>query len=267
VGEFSRWLIERSGYERAGYADEYDRFRPAPPADLIAVVAALAGTDRPRLVVDIGCGTGLSTRAWAERSDEIIGVEANASMIARARRSPAAANVRYVQAVAGRVGLADGSADVVTCAQSFHWMDPRDVLPEAARILRPGGVFAAYDYDPLPVIAPEVDEAFEDVLRARGEARRRLNMVAGAATWPKDEHLRRIQESGLFRTVREVTCHARAETDPERVVGLASSLGGPVSLFDAAPEVATALARLRDVAERVRPRVLFLSYRVRVGVR
>ena len=42
---------------------------------------------------------------------------------------------------------AHASADIVTCSQSFHWMEPEPTLAEIARILRPGGVFAAYDYD------------------------------------------------------------------------------------------------------------------------
>lgn len=45
------------------------------------------------------------------------------------------------------------------------------VLAEAARILRPGGVFAAYDYDVPPVVQPEVDRAFASHLEARRAAR------------------------------------------------------------------------------------------------
>jgi SAM-dependent methyltransferase len=266
VSEFSRWLIQRSGYEQRGFADDYDRFRPAPPPDLLDMLVALAGA-RPRRVVDIGCGTGLSTRVWGERADHVVGVEANPSMLAAARRLTTAPNVQYVDAYAAVTGLDGASADVVTCSQAFHWMDPHEVLPEAARVLRAGGVFAAYDYEPLPAIHPAVDEAFEDVLRARSEARRRLNLQAGAMRWPKDGHLRRIEESGLFRLTRELTCHARLETDAERVVGLAAALGGPVALFDPLPDVRAALRRLDDVARRVRPTTLFLSYRVRVGLR
>ncbi|MGH7866895.1 MAG: class I SAM-dependent methyltransferase, partial [Candidatus Dormibacteraceae bacterium] len=48
-------------------------------------------------------------------------------------------------------GLPEACADVVTCVQAFHWMDPEIVLPEVARILRPGGVFAAVDYDATAV--------------------------------------------------------------------------------------------------------------------
>jgi len=43
--------------------------------------------------------------------------------------------------------LPDGCADIVTCSQSLHWMVPESTFAEVARILRPGGVFATYDYD------------------------------------------------------------------------------------------------------------------------
>ncbi len=46
----------------------------------------------------------------------------------------------------------EGTAGIVTCAQSFHWMEPESTFIEVARILRPGGVFAAYDYDRPPTV-------------------------------------------------------------------------------------------------------------------
>ena len=103
--------------------------------------------ERPRLVVDLGSGTGLSTKAWAERADEVVGVEASPEMRVQAEQATAADNVRFVQAYAQATGLPAGGADIVTCSQAFHWMEPEPTLAEAARLLRPGGVFAASDYD------------------------------------------------------------------------------------------------------------------------
>ncbi|HEY8627278.1 MAG TPA: hypothetical protein VIL56_03120 [Gaiellaceae bacterium] len=56
--EFSRELISRSGYEREGFAEHYDRFRPRPPRALFETLLQLARTDRPALVVDLGAGSG-----------------------------------------------------------------------------------------------------------------------------------------------------------------------------------------------------------------
>jgi SAM-dependent methyltransferase len=270
VARFSETLIGRSGYDARGFADVYDAHRPKPPGALLDILQLAAQVDRPRLVVDLGAGTGLSTRAWADRADSVVGVEANPSMVERARSSTDATNVRYVDAFADATGLPSGEADLVTCAQAFHWMDPSPVLREVARVLGPRGVFAAYDYDVPPVVHPDVDDAFGALFEARRAARSRLGLEAGASTWPKESHAERIRESGHFRYTRELVCHGWDEADARRIVGLAETIGGPPALFDgSAPEVATAYARLTETADDVlgadiRPMVL--CYRIRLGI-
>jgi SAM-dependent methyltransferase len=273
VSEFSRTLIDRSGYAAEGFPELYDAARPAPPAALLDVLLYLAQVERPRLVVDLGAGTGLSTRAWAERADAVIGVEGNPAMAAQARATTTAPNVRYVDAFAADTGLPPEEADVVTVAQAFHWMEPQAVLREAARLLRPGGVFAAYDYD-VPyglVVHPDIDEAFIANSAARGEARRRLDLVAGAANWPKERHLEQIAASALFRLPRELVCHGWEEVDARRVVGLAESIGGSPAIFgDRAPEVGETFERVRETAARVlgeKTVPMLVCYRVRCGIR
>src|SRR5437773_7843141 len=238
MSTFSRELIGRSGYLNEGFADVYDRYRPTPPSEVIDVLTVVAGVERPGLVVDLGCGTGLATRAWAERADEVIGVDPNPRMLERARAATEQSNVRYVEAFGAETRLPDGRADLVTSFQSFHWMEPQPVLAEAARILRDGGVFAACDYDVPPFVEPEVDAAFAAHFQARRDARRRLSIPAGGSSWPKDRHLDQIQASGRFRHARELVAHGWAETDAERVIGLAESIGGPREIFsEQAPEV------------------------------
>ena len=68
----------------SGFAEEYDAYRPSPPAVLRNILVELAMATRPNLVVDIGSGTGLSTRYWAESADRVIGIEPNHDMRTRA---------------------------------------------------------------------------------------------------------------------------------------------------------------------------------------
>jgi ubiquinone/menaquinone biosynthesis C-methylase UbiE len=231
----------------------------------------VAQVERPRLVVDLGAGTGLSARVWSDRADRVVGVEPNEHMIERALAATRQSNVEYVHAFAADTGLAAAKADVVTCSQAFHWMEPGPVLAEAARLLRDGGVFAAYDYDVPPVVQPEVDDAFTAHIAARREARRRLRLQAGAESWPKEAHLERIRESGRFRYAREIVCHGFGEADADRLVGLAESLGGPRSIFaEAAAEVGETFERLRETVERVigdRPHRFVVCYRIRLAVK
>jgi hypothetical protein len=150
-------------------------------------------------------------------------------------------------------------------------MQPEPVLEEAARVLQPGGVFAAYDYDVPPVIHPEVDAAFEAHVAARRAARKRLGLEAGAESWSKESHLRRIRESGRFRFAREIVCHGVDGADGDRIIALAESLGGPRSIFgDAAPDVHDTFAALRETVEWVigdRVTRMVVCYRIRLGVK
>jgi SAM-dependent methyltransferase len=200
-----------------------------------------------------------------------VGVEANPAMAVQARRATHAPNVRFVDATADATGLAGASADLVTCAQSFHWMEPQPVLAEAARLLRRGGVFAAYDYDWPPTVEPEIDMAFGAHQAARDEARRRLHLEAGAATWPKSGHVEQIRASGRFRIARELVCHGWDSADADRIVRLTQSIGGPHEIFGGdAPDVQRTFAELRETAHRVlrdRTVPMLLGYRIRVGVR
>jgi SAM-dependent methyltransferase len=270
VSEFSQQLIDRSGYLDAAFPAVYDRYRPAPSREVFEVLTTVAG-GRPGLVVDLGSGTGLSTRAWAPWAGEVVGVEANPRMVEQARTAAPLVNVRYVEAYATETGVPDGAADVVTSFQAFHWMEPQPALAEAARILRPRGVFAAVDYDVPPFVEPEVDEAFRAHFAARRAARQQLAIEAGAARWPKDTHVDRLAESGCFSYVRELVAHGHWELDAEGYIGLAESIGGPRAIFgDRAPEVGETFERVREAALRVlgddkRPAIL--AFRLRIGIR
>ena len=267
MSEFSQGLIERSGYARTGFADHYDRYRPRPPRALLELLCRYARTPQPKLVVDLGCGTGLSTRAWSGVAKQVIGIEPNPAMLAAAKK---ALGVEYREAYAQETGLPQGRADIATCSQSFHWMEAGPTLAEAARILRPGGLFAAYDYDVPPAVDPEVDEAFQAYLLRRREARTRRNIRQGADLWAKHEHLDRMRDSGQFRFCREVVLHSIEEGDAERVGGFARSLGLPVAdNEDPGLERELRIDELESVAGRVladRSLPFLFGYRVRIGV-
>ena len=117
-------------------ADAYERARPGYPDD---AVRWLAG-DEPCDVVDLGAGTGKLTRSLVALGHRVSAVEPLEEMLDRLRVAvPAAA---ALLGSAESLPLPDGSADVVTCAQAFHWFDPERALPEIARVLRPGGRIA-----------------------------------------------------------------------------------------------------------------------------
>ena len=258
-------LIRAAGYTDSGFPAGYDEHRPSPPPALLELLCLVAQVERPRLVVDLGSGTGLSARVWADRADEVVGIEPSDQMRARAEAA-SAPNVSYVGAFSSDTGLAAETADIVTCSQSLHWMEPEPTFAEAARILRAGGVFAAYDYDWPPVVHWEVEQAFLSVLeRVEGAA------VQEKTAHRKDEHLARMEASGRFRFTREATLHCEELGGAERLVGMALSLGPlAVALRAGASEEELCLAALRATADRVlgdREVTWFTCYRVRYGVK
>jgi SAM-dependent methyltransferase len=148
-------------------------------------------------------------------------------------------------------------------------MEPEPTFAEAARILRPGGVFAAYDYDWPPLVDPEVDEAFMAHRRRRAELRARLGIQRGADRWAKHGHLERMRASGRFRLCREIVLHSVEDGNAERIVGFAHSLGLPAIAADEELERELRVDELGAVARRVlgdRTVPFFFGYRVRLGV-
>jgi SAM-dependent methyltransferase len=120
----------------ARVADAYEQARPGYPAD---AVLWLVG-ETPCDVVDLGAGTGKLTRSLAALGHHVVAVEPLGEMLDLLRVAVPGATA--VAGSAESMPLPDGSADVVACAQAFHWFDHDPALEEIARVLRPGGRIA-----------------------------------------------------------------------------------------------------------------------------
>ncbi|MBP3978290.1 class I SAM-dependent methyltransferase [Microbacterium sp. BLY] len=116
-----------------GIGEEYDRYRPGFPqraADVIipeSVDAAL----------DLGAGTGKFTGLLLGRAARVIAVEPSAPMLAVLARNLPTVDARSGSAES--IPAPDGSVDVVSVAQAFHWFDRAAASAEIARVLVPGG--------------------------------------------------------------------------------------------------------------------------------
>jgi SAM-dependent methyltransferase len=255
----------------SGFADTYDRYRPTPPAVFIDILTQLAKVAQPARVVDLGCGTGLSTRIWADRAVEVIGIEPNDDMRHEAEIHTTAANIHYQHGFGQDTGLPDSCADIVTVSQALHWMEPEPTLAEIARILRPGGVFAAIDNDWPPVMNWEAEAAYRAFMGRVEEIDKGLHYAHGGKKWAKHEHLSRITASGHFRFTREIVLHAVEMGNAERLIGVALSQGSVEDMIKHDPAAAEAvIADLRETVHRVLSDDLepwYFSYRVRIGVK
>jgi ubiquinone/menaquinone biosynthesis C-methylase UbiE len=255
----------------SGFASLYDQYRPEPPAILSGVLTQWAKLARLQLVVDLGSGTGLSTRYWQNKAEQVIGIEPSADMRRQAETQAAAQNISYREGFSHQTGLPDHCAQIVTCSQSLHWMEPQATFLEAARILCAGGVFAAYDYDWPPTTGNwEADAAYEACIKQVRECEKDYRSPTPVRQWDKPHHLSRMQASGCFRYTKEIVLHHIDRGNAERFVGLLLSQGNVMTLLKAGfREDQLRIDEFRKVAQRAlgaAPQTWYWSSRVRLGI-
>lgn len=134
--KFDKELGERLARSFGPEAARYDRTRPPYPDSLVQrIVTAAPG---PR-VAEVGCGTGTLSRQLIAAGLDVLGIEHDELMAGFARETGVPVEVSKFETwdPAGR------EFDAVVAGQSWHWVDPEQGLRQAARVLRPGGVFVA----------------------------------------------------------------------------------------------------------------------------
>ncbi|HWC82803.1 MAG TPA: class I SAM-dependent methyltransferase [Pseudonocardiaceae bacterium] len=251
-----------------GLAAHYDRSRPTPPRALTDLLRQWIAVDRPD-VVDLGAGSGLATELWSGQAASVTAIEPGADMRAIAGQRLATLPDReifaLVDAPAEVTGLPDACADVVVASQAMHWFDPARVIPEIARLLRPGGVFAAIDCDFPPAVLAAADAAYDDFQYAMGHLE--VSNALQPAKTAKREHLGNLSRSGLFRRTTEICLHKEETGDGQRLVDIALSQGGAKAALDAGfTEEDLAVTGLRAIAATIPADTPFWwTYRVRLA--
>lgn len=110
------------------------------------------GTPNAETVVEIGAGTGMFAREFAERMSggTVYAVDSEPVMLDWMRDHPSAdapASIVVTDADASRIPLPDGIADLVYTVNLHHELDdPAGMLAEAQRLLRDGGTVAVVDW-------------------------------------------------------------------------------------------------------------------------
>ena len=102
----------------------------------------VAPSARVARALDVGCGTGLSTRPLRLLARTVVGLDPAAAMIREAKR---AGGALYLQGCAEHLPVTDTAFDVVTIGCAYHWCDSEAFLNESARILRSDAALVIYD--------------------------------------------------------------------------------------------------------------------------
>ncbi len=118
-------------------ADRYARGRPDYPAEVGAWLRDRLQLNPGSVAIDLGAGTGKFTRRLVATGARVTAIEPAAAM--RARLLADLPGIDVLDGSATAIPLPDQSADIIVCAQAFHWFATAAALAEMHRVLRPGG--------------------------------------------------------------------------------------------------------------------------------
>ena len=148
--------------------ENYVKYRPGYPAEVLDLLRAECGLTRESIVADVGSGTGILSELFLKHGNRVYGVEPNREMReAGARLLAAYPNFVSVEGRAEATTLPDASADFVTAGQAMHWFERDATRREFARVLRAGGWVVVLWNDRLTAGTPFL-EAYERLLRDYG---------------------------------------------------------------------------------------------------
>jgi SAM-dependent methyltransferase len=120
--------------------EHYVKYRPSYPRGVIDTLHNEGLLSPADVVADIGSGTGKLAELFLANGNKVLGIEPNRAM--REAGEAALGHHDSFMSVEGRAEattLQDGSVDIVTAGQAFHWFDPETACREFSRILSPGG--------------------------------------------------------------------------------------------------------------------------------
>ncbi len=124
----------------AGRVDDYARYRPGYPPEVVELLRRDCGLTGNCVVADVGSGTGILARLLLDSVNRVIMVEPNDGMRHAAERLlSGCAGLESVAGTAEATNLPENSVDLISVGQAFHWFDPAAARVEFGRVLKKGG--------------------------------------------------------------------------------------------------------------------------------
>lgn len=148
----------------------YINGRPPYAQRLVARLARETKLDAQSRVLDLGCGPGSLTLPLSHYCGSMIGIDADAEMIAAARHAAKIAGVDIDWRVGSSFDLDAALAPLhlVTIARAFHWMDRKATLERLDELIAPGGAVALVNTE-LHDLGPTLwHAAFEELRKGHG---------------------------------------------------------------------------------------------------
>lgn len=121
-------------------AENYAKYRPGYPAEVIAILKSECGLTERSSVADVGSGTGILSEVFLRNGNTVFAVEPNAPMRLFAERDlQKFPKFVSIEATAEATALKPASVDFIIAGQAFHWFEREKAKREFRRILKPGG--------------------------------------------------------------------------------------------------------------------------------
>ena len=229
-------------------AKEYERARPGYPEEAVAWIAERLGIGPGRDVLDLAAGTGKLTRALVPSGARIVAVEPIDEM--REHLFAALPDIDAFDGTAEAIPLPDGSVDVVTCGQAFHWFRFEEALREIHRVLRPGGGLALVWN--VGDAADPLQAKIHEILGPHSAKAKTHRDISASAL---------VAESGLFEPGEERTWPYEQRLSRAHLVDRISSISF-VAILDP-DERADVLSQVLEAAEGL-PEPIRIPYRTEV---
>lgn len=136
-------------------AAQYARSRPTYPSELFSFLASLV--ERRHLAWDCATGNGQAARSLAADFEHVVATDLSLEQV---RRAEPHNRIDYVVARSEQSALANAEADLVTVASAVHWFELESFYAEVKRVVRPGGIVAAWTYH-VGHVDPPFDRVFK----------------------------------------------------------------------------------------------------------
>jgi ubiquinone/menaquinone biosynthesis C-methylase UbiE len=150
----------------------YRIYRPGYPKELFSYLSSL--TPANVRAWDCATGNGQTALDLSNYYSEVIGTDASKNQIKHAQEKK---GIVYKVEKAEQSSLEDHSVDLITVAQAMHWFDVEEFSSEVGRVLKSGGVLAAWTYgllDIKPGINEEIQHLYGPVLDAYWPPERKM---------------------------------------------------------------------------------------------
>ena len=216
-------------------ADLYNEVRPGYPDELVDDVLALSALPSDGNILEIGCGPGNATLAFARRGYSILAIELGERLA-----SLAASNCRDYPGVVilnssfEEWALQEAAFDLAISADAFHWIPPEIGYPKVARALKASGSLAFFwnvHVDPLTDWSRAIEKVYQAVAPGLDNPDRGLS-----ADWLKGVIVENISNSGAFGDVTVRQYRGWITLTTERYLKLLRTYSGHRGLDEAIRE-------------------------------